>query len=82
MNVRLYFGAKIVTFCIRHIGNRKILLKHHVLAFTVANPECDNVSYHELQSGEGCNTFSHEGLANVNTLKIMLYISTLLCALY
>ena len=29
INVRLYFGAKMVTFCIIHIGNRKILLKHH-----------------------------------------------------
>ena len=24
-----YFGAKMVTFCIIHIGNRKIFLKHH-----------------------------------------------------
>ena len=29
INVRLNFGAKMVTFCIIHIGNRKILLKHH-----------------------------------------------------
>ena len=29
INVRLYFGAKMVTFCIIHIGNRKIFLKHH-----------------------------------------------------
>ena len=29
MNLRLYFGAKVVTFCIIHIGNRKIFLKHH-----------------------------------------------------
>ena len=29
MNVRLYFGAKMVSFCIIHIGNRKIFLKHH-----------------------------------------------------
>ena len=29
MNVRLYFGAKMVHFCIIHIGNRKIFLKHH-----------------------------------------------------
>ena len=29
MNVRLYFGAKMVTFCIIHIGNRKLFLKHH-----------------------------------------------------
>ena len=28
-NVRLYFGAKMVTFCIIHIGNSKIFLKHH-----------------------------------------------------
>ena len=28
MNVRLYFGAKVITFCIIHIGNRKIFLKH------------------------------------------------------
>ena len=29
VNVRLYFGAKMVTFCIIDIGNRKIFLKHH-----------------------------------------------------
>ena len=29
MNVRLYFGAEMITFCIIHIGNRKIFLKHH-----------------------------------------------------
>ena len=29
INVRLYFAAKMVTFCIIHIGNRKIFLKHH-----------------------------------------------------
>ena len=29
INVQLYFGAKMVTFCIIHIGNRKIFLKHH-----------------------------------------------------
>ena len=29
INVRLYFGAKMVTFCIIHIGNRKRFLKHH-----------------------------------------------------
>ena len=28
INVLLYFGAKMVTFCIIHIGNRKIFLKH------------------------------------------------------
>ena len=29
INVRLYFGAELVTFRIIHIGNRKIFLKHH-----------------------------------------------------
>ena len=29
INVRLHFGAKMVTFCIIHIGNRQIVLKHH-----------------------------------------------------
>ena len=29
INVQLYFGAKMVTFCIIHIGNIKIFLKHH-----------------------------------------------------
>ena len=28
INARLNFGAKMVTFCIIHIGNRKIFLKH------------------------------------------------------
>ena len=30
INVRLYFGAKVVTFCIIHIGNRKIFSKYHL----------------------------------------------------
>ena len=38
MNVRLYFEAKMVTSCINHIGNRKILLKHHSPARVPANP--------------------------------------------
>ena len=29
MNVQLYFGAKMVTLRIIHIGSRKIFLKHH-----------------------------------------------------
>ena len=29
INVLLYFWAKMVTFCIIHIGNRKIFSKHH-----------------------------------------------------
>ena len=33
---------------------------------TFAKPECDNVLQPEPRSGEGCNTLSHEGLANVN----------------
>ena len=36
-------------------------------------PECDNVLQPEPRSGEGCNTLSHEGLANVNIRKRMLY---------
>ena len=28
MKVQLYFGAKMALFCIIHIGNRKIFLKH------------------------------------------------------
>ena len=40
---------------------------------TVAKPECDNVLQPEPQSGEACNTLSHLGLANVITLKGMLY---------
>ena len=37
----------------------------HVLTFT--KPECENVLHPEPRSGEGCNTISHGGLANVNT---------------
>ena len=40
---------------------------------TFAKPECDNVLQPEPRSGEGCNTLSHEGLANVNIRKRMLY---------
>ena len=38
MNVRLYFGAKMVIFCIIHIGNRKIFLKHHPPPRVPTNP--------------------------------------------
>ena len=38
MNVRLYFGAKMITFCIIHIGNRKIFLKHHSPPQVPTNP--------------------------------------------
>ena len=40
---------------------------------TFAKPECGNVLQPEPRSGEGCNTLSHEGLANVNIRKRMLY---------
>ena len=36
---------------------------------TFAKPECDNFLQPEPRSGGGCNTLSHEGLANVNTEK-------------
>ena len=29
MNVRLYFGAEMMSFCIIHTGNRKLFLKRH-----------------------------------------------------
>ena len=38
-----------------------------------AKPECDNVLQPEPQRGEGFNILSHEGLANVNIRKRMLY---------
>ena len=40
---------------------------------TFAKPECDNVLQPEPRSGEGCNTLSHEGLANVDIRKGILY---------
>ena len=39
------------------------------LVFMFAKPEFDNVLQPELRSRDGCNTLSHEGLANVNTEK-------------
>ena len=39
----------------------------------LAKPECDNALQPEPRSGEGCNTLSHEGLANVNIRKTLLY---------
>ena len=39
---------------------------------TFAKPECD-VLQPEPRSGEGSNALSHEGLANVNIRKRMLY---------
>ena len=38
-----------------------------------AKPECDSVLQPELQSGVGCNTLSHSGLANFIIWKIMFY---------
>ena len=38
-----------------------------------AKPECDNVLLPEPRSGEGCNTLSHSGLANVIIRKKMFY---------
>ena len=38
-----------------------------------SKPLCDNVLQPEPWSGEGSNTLSHEGLANVNIRKRMLY---------
>ena len=40
---------------------------------TFAKPQCDNVLQPEPRSGEGCNTFSQESLANVKIQKRMLY---------
>ena len=34
-----------------------------------AKPECDNVLQPEPEKGEGCNTLSHEGLANMKSEK-------------
>ena len=34
---------------------------------TLAKLECDNVLQPEQRSREGCNTLSHEALANINT---------------
>ena len=40
---------------------------------TFAKPECNNVLQPDPRSGEGCNTLLHEGFANVNTRKILLF---------
>ena len=39
---------------------------------TFAKLECDNVLQPESQSGSNCNTLSHFGLTNVNTVKPVL----------
>ena len=52
MNARLYFGAKMVSFCIIHIGNREIFLKHppesqliilHVCVFSYLHNICEKL---------------------------------------
>ena len=50
---------------------KRINILFRILTF--AKPECDNVLQPEPRSGEGCNTFSHEGLVNVDIRKRMLY---------
>ena len=55
----------------RKVYNNDDITFFSVLTF--AKPECDNVSQLEPRSGEGCNTLSHEGVANVNTRKRMVY---------
>ena len=52
-------------------SNKRIKILFRILMF--AKPECDNVLKPEPGSSEGCNTLSHEGLANVNIRKRMLY---------
>ena len=52
------------------IMRSNILLR--VLRF--AKPECDNVLQPKPPIGEGCNTLSQEGSANINIRKGMLYL--------
>ena len=40
---------------------------------TLAKLEYDNVLQPEPRSGKSCNTFSHEGLANIDTEKNVIY---------
>ena len=54
------------TYC-----NKRIKILFRVSTF--AKPECDNVLQPDPRSGEGCNTLLHEGFANVDTRKRMLY---------
>ena len=51
--------------------NKRLNILFGILTF--AKPECDTVLQPEPRSGEGCNTLSHKGLANVNIRKRMLY---------
>ena len=53
------------------IFNKRINILFRVLTF--AKPECVNVLQPDPRSGEGCNTLIHEGFANVNTRKRLLY---------
>ena len=54
---------------IQHPGCVNKRIKH---SFPVINI-CDNVLQPNQRSGEGCNTLLHEGFANVDTRKRMLY---------
>ena len=49
------------------------MIKHSFPRINVCQAECDNVLQPEPRSDEGCNTLSHEGLANVNIRKRMLF---------
>ena len=51
--------------------DKRINILFHILTF--AKPECVSVLQPKPQSGSGCNTLSHKGLANVNIQKRMLY---------
>ena len=59
-----------IKFTRQGFENKRI--KHSFPYIKFAKPECDNVLQPEMRSGEGCNTLSHEGLANVNMPKRML----------
>ena len=55
---------------------KKVYNNDDITFFSVlmfSKPKCDNVLQPEPLSSEGCNTLSHEGLANVNTWKRMFY---------
>ena len=56
-----------------YFNNCNKRIKHSFPVSTLAKPQCDNVLQPDPQSGEGCKTLLHEGFANVDTQKRMLY---------
>ena len=64
---------KYVSSMVQKCYSKRIKHSFPCIKSMFAKPKCDNVLQPDPRSGEGCNTLLHEGFANVDTGKRMLY---------